>query len=217
MGVPIFSFTPGDAGLIQVPVPVTIQSAFTKVPISSDLSCNFVGVTSTQFTLSFDTFIIGDFVTTGVPRVLLYRSPYPVSLTSNDTVGTLPTLFSNSNIVVYIDPLTNDLYVSVLKTDSTYLTSDPIKNVPLRVPFRVTLVVSDNFLEVYLNGNLQHMMAFNGEIITSPSSNYFFGPPPLANQSVHVGNIQYLNAVLTSQVVRLNAQKPFNSSLFASL
>ena len=217
MGVPVFSFVAGDTGIIPVPVPVTIQTAFSNAPISSDLSCNFVGVTSTQFTLSFDTFIIGDFVTTNVPRVLLYRSPYPVALSSVDTIDTLPTLFGNSNIVVYIDPLTNDLYVAVLKTDSTYFISDPIKNVPLRVPFRVTLVVSDNFLEIYLNGELQQMMTFNGEIITSPSSNYFFGPPPIANQSVHIGNIQYLNAVLTSQVVRLNAQKPFSKSLFASL
>lgn len=217
MGVPVFSFVAGDDGIIPVPVPVTIQTAFTNAPISSDLSCNFVGVTSTQFTLSFDTFIIGDFVTAGVPRVLLYRSPYPVGLSSADTIDTLPTLFSNSNMLVYIDPLTNDLFVAVLKTDSTYLISDPIKNVPLRVPFRVTLVVSDNFLEVYLNGDLQQMMAFNGAIITSPSSNYFFGPPPIVNQSVNIGNIQYLNAVLTSQVVRFNAQKPFSNSLFASL
>lgn len=217
MGVPVFSFVAGDQGIIPIPVPVTIQTAFTTAPISSDLSCNFVGVTSTQYTLSFDTFIIGDFITTTVPRVLLYRSPYPISLSSTDTIDTMPSLFSNSNVIVYIDPLTNDLYVSCLKTDSTYLTSDPIKNVPLRVPFRITLVVSDNFLEIYLNGDLQQMMAFNGELISSPSTNYFFGPPPIANQSLHIGNIQYYNSVLSSQVVRLNAQKPFSTSLFASL
>jgi hypothetical protein len=140
-----------------------------------------------------------------------------VSLSSTDTIDSLSSLFANSNIIVYMDPLTNDLFVAVLKTDSTYLTSDPIKNVPLRVPFRITLVVSDNFLEIYLNRDLQKMMAFNGELVTSPSTNYFFGPPPIANQSIHIGNIQYLNAVLSSQVVRLNAKKPFSNSLFASL
>ena len=214
MGVPIFSFVAGDPGIISIPVPITQQSAFIKAPITSDLSCNFLPVPSTHYTISFDTFIKGDFVTTTVPRVLLYRSAYPLALQTTDTMDTLPTLFSNSNIIVYIDPLKNDLFVSALKADSTYITTEPIKNVPLRVPFRITIIVSKNFLEVYLNGDLQQMIPFNGSIISSPATTYFFGPPPIVNGSIQVGNIQIWNDELSSKIVNMYGKQPISKTLF---
>lgn len=215
MGVPIFSFVAGDSGIISIPVPTTIQTSFAKSPITSDISCNFVGIPSTGYTISFDTFLQSDFITTGVPRVILYRASSPVSLKSNDKINSLSTIFGNSNILVYMDPLTNDLYVSALKQDSTYATTQPIKNVPLRSPFRITLVISDNFLEVYLNGDLKQMLTFNGQIVSSPSSAYFFGPPPIVNQSIKVGNIQAYNSVLSSKIVRMYGQQPISNTLFA--
>ena len=216
IGVPIFSFVTGDNGIISVPVPTTIQTAFPTAPIGSDLSCNFVTVPSTGYTISFDAFLQGDFITSTVPRVLLYRSQAPVSLTSTDTMGSLLSLFGNSNILVYMDPLNNDLYVSALKMNSTYVTTDAIKNVPLRSPFRITIVVSDNFLEVYLNGDLKQMLPYNGRIISSPSSTYFFGPPAIVNQSIKVGNIQLWNSILSSKVVRIFGQKAISKQLFAA-
>lgn len=214
MGVPIFSFVAGDSGPIYLPVPTTKQAKFTTAPITSDLSCNFVSVPATQYTISFDTFLKGDFITTNVPRVILYRSPYPVSLQTTDTMESLPSLFKDSNIIVYLNSLTNDLYVSALKMDLTYITSNPIKNVPLRVPFRITIVVSTNFLEVYLNGDLMEMLPFNGSIISSPSTTYFFGPPPIVNQSVQLGNIQLWNTELSSKVVNMYGKETINSKIF---
>lgn len=215
MGVPIFSFDQDDNGVIPMAIPVSYQTSFHTVPIPSDLSCNFVNSPATRYTLSFDAFIVGDFITTGVPRVLLYRSPYPIALQRTDTLDTMASLFSNSNIVVYLDPVKNDLYVAALKSDSRYITSDPIKNVPLRVPFKITLVVSSNFLEVYLNGKLQQMIPFNGGIVESSSKTYFFGPPPIVNRSIMIGNIQLWNTELSSNLVRVYGQQEINAKLFA--
>lgn len=217
MGVPIFSFVAGDPGIISVPVPTTEQSAFIKAPMTSDLSCNFFPVLPTGYTISFDTYIIGDFITSTVPRVLLYRSPYPISLQPTDTIDSLSSLFGNSNIIVFVDPLTNDLFAGALKSDSTYILSEPIKNVPLRTPFRITLVVSNNFLEVYLNGQLKQVVAFSGEIISSTPSNYFFGPPPIVNQSIKIGNVHVWNSELSSKVVRTFGQGSNGSTIFANL
>lgn len=217
MGVPIFSFVEGEPGVLRVPVPTTEQSVFVNAPITSDLSCNFLPVAPTGYTISFDTFLIGDFITTTVPRVLLYRSPYPIALQTTDTTDSLSSLFSNSNIIVFVDPLKNDLYAAVLKSDSTYTISEPIKNIPLRTPFRVTLVVSDNFLEVYLNGDLKQVLTFNGEIISTLPSNYFFGPPPIVNQSVKIGNIHIWNSELSSKIVRSFGKGTNTSKLFGNL
>ena len=214
MGVPVFSFVAGDGGIITVQVPTTKQTAFTTAPISSDLSCNFINVLPVQYTLSFDVFIKGDFITANVPRVLLYRAPYPVTLQTSDTFNTFGTLFSNSNIIVYADPLKNDLYVAVLNSNSKYIVSSPIQNVPLRAPFRITLMVSELFLEIYMNGNLKLMMPYNGRIMLSPNTSYFFGPPPIINGSIQIGNIQYWNTPLASKVIRMFAQEPANNKLF---
>jgi hypothetical protein len=214
LGVPVFSVMPGDSGIISIPVPNSKQTAFTKSPITSDLSCNFVSVKPLQYTISFDAFLKGDFITTTVPRVILYRSPYPISLQRTDTIDVLPTLFRDSNIIVYVDPLKNDLYVAALKMDSTHMTSGPIKNVPLRVPFRITIVVSANFLEVYLNGNLKETLSFNGSIITSPSTTHFFGPPPIINESIQIGNIQLWDSELSSKLINMYGNEKISSSLF---
>lgn len=214
MGVPVFSVSPGDSGIISLPVPSTQQSAFTTVPITSDLSCNFGVVPSTQYTISFDVLVGADFVTTEVPRVILYRAPYPIGLASDSTLADLGELFNSSNIIVYIDPLTNDLFVGAIKTNYEYVISNPVKNVPLRDPFRITLVVSDNFLEIYMGGELVQMMPYGGGIISSPNTSYFFGPPPVVNQSIKVANIQYWNTELSSKVVRMFGQKPINKTPF---
>jgi len=216
MGVPIFSFVAGDKGIISIPVPTTTQTAFANSPIPSDTSCDFIGILSTGYSISFDVFLQGDFITTKVPRVLLYRAMAPVVLASTDSMDSLQMRFGGSNILVYMDPLTNDLYVAALKTDSTYAITEPIKNVPLRSPFRITLVVSDNFLEVYMNGELKQMLPFNGEIVSSPSAAKFFGPPPIVNQSIKVGNIQAYNSILSSKLVRMFGQQKISTTLFAA-
>jgi len=214
MGIPIFSFVAGDPGIIPIPAPTSEQMAFTTFPITSDLSCNFFPVASTQYTIAFDVYIMADFITSTVPKVILYRSAYPISIQNTDTMDSLSSLFGNSNIIVYLDPLTNDLYAAALKTDSTYITSQPIKNVPLRTPFRITVVVSDNFLELYLNGDLKQVLPFNGGVIASPTSTYFFGPPPIVNQSVNIGNIHLWNSELSSKIVHSFGQIPVNSQIF---
>jgi hypothetical protein len=72
-------------------------------------------------------------------------------------------------------------------------------------------------MELYMGGELMQMVPYNGEIMASPSSTYFWGPPPVVNNSVKVGNIQYWNFELSSKVIRLSGQEPMSSTLFTNI
>jgi hypothetical protein len=208
--IPIFTFSLGGSGIIPVPVPTAQQTAFAKAPASSDLSCNFTGVTSDSYTISFEVFLNGEFVTTTVPRVLLYRAAEPVVLQSSDTIDSIDTAFPDSNILVYVDPLKNDLYVSVLDSANppNLIISDPVENIPLRQAFRVAIAVASNFVEIYMNGEFVQSIPIGGNIATSPDISYFFGPPAIAKQSVLVGNINFWNFIMSAKAIRAFSSKP---------
>jgi hypothetical protein len=216
VGVPTFSFGVGDSGLFSVPTPQTQQIAFAKSPATPDLSCNFIDVYPMKYTISMDIYIAGEFLTTTAPRILLYRSNLRVTLPPTATEADLTTLFPTSNLLVYIDPLKNDLYISVLDEARVRHKSPPILNVPLREPFRLTVVLSDGFAEVYLAGELVTMMPLTKKPIASPPESYFFGPPSLVNQSIKVANIQYWNFELSSKAIRTLGATPVATTVFTS-
>ena len=93
----------------------------------------------------------------------------------------------------------------------------PIKNVPLRTPFRITMMLSDVLLEIYINGDLQRSVPIiGGTPITTESNIHFYGPPTIVGRSVLVSNISYWNSVLTSKSIRTYGKESFNSSVFTS-
>ena len=210
----IFSFVTGDNGLIPIPSPSTAQTMFTTATATSDISCNFTNVTSDSYTIMFDVYMKGDFYTTNIPRILLYRSDVPLTLKSTDTLDVLTTTFNNSNIIIYLDPTTNDLYVSVLDTTNNRIRSEPITNVPLRTPFRIIVVFSHTFIEIYLAGDLIKVMPFSAGAATIANKTYFFGPPSLVNQSNKIARITYWNSELTSKVVRMFGKQVITTSPF---
>jgi hypothetical protein len=91
------------------------------------------------------------------------------------------------------------------------ITSTGIQNVPIKTPFRVTIVLTDVLLEVYLNGLLQQSVPLNLPPTMSDQYSLFYGPPALSRQSVSVSNISYWNTVLTSRAIRVYANEPFIS------
>ena len=215
---PVFSFSPADLGFIQIPVPSDRQVAFNKAFAGLDVSANFVDIVPCGYTLSMDLYLTGAFATSTAPRVILYNSPTPIQGISftKDTIGTA---FPNSNLIMWLDPAVNDLYISTVTSAPGALkrieTTPPISNVPIKTPFRVTYVYTQGFLEVYLNGSLQTTMVYKNPPIGSSELNPFFFGQISSLASCRVGNVFYWGRPLTSREVRA-AGSPVSTTAFFS-
>lgn len=94
-----------------------------------------------------------------------------------------------------------------------------VQNVPLNTPFRVTLAVDPNFIEIYINGDLSVTAKTPGgsELYVYPSDGAsainFMGPPDFSPYC-KVGNITYWNQVLPAKSIRLFSSKPADKKIF---
>lgn len=210
---PVFSFMPGTPGIISVPAPTNRQQAFVNAIAPADTSAPFKNMLPSQYTLSFDAFIQSDFIVQNSPRILLYNSINPLTMASTDTINTVSK--TSTNIIVYLDSQINDLYVRVITGPTTYVESPAIKNIPLRAPFRITIMVSSVLLEVYLNGALEQSVPLGNTPPATTTNSVFYGPPVLVQQAVTVTNMSYWNTMLSSSSIRLYAGEGFNSILTA--
>ncbi len=218
---PIFSFSDGDPGIITVPTASDKQSAFTKGPANFDISANFVGIPSCSYTVGMDIYIAGDFSSMTVPRVLLYRglgTPGAIRPPATDTSANLVTRFPNTNLLVWLDPVKNDLYVSGITTDGTsaYLESTKaIENVPLRQPFRITVVFAPMLVEVYMNGRLEQAIPFKKPLRTiEGAQNYFWPVISTIDKNTVIGNVNFWPRTLSSREVRTKESEPVGSKTF---
>ena len=93
----------------------------------------------------------------------------------------------------------------------------PIENVPIRKPFRITMMLSDSLLEVYINGELQKSVPFLGKALRLvPTATPFYGPPTIVGQSVLVSNISYWNTPLSSHAIRTYGKENLDPTVFTS-
>ena len=243
---PIFSFSAAEPGLITIPTSSDRQIAFTVSPAASDLSANFMNLPACSYTISSDIYLSGDFMASTFPRVLLYRAIKGggATISSQRTGGPGNTgnlaiqgysnQFPDSNLIVWLDPIKNDLFVSVvtngqtgvnaqasttsgsgsgsgsapatitLTTPNRIETTKGIENVPIKKVFRLTVVFTQQFLEVYINGNLEESLAFIGAPITAATNAHFYGPISAVGPNVRLGNIAFWPRTLTAREVRTN-------------
>ena len=147
----------------------------------------------------------------------------PKLLSSENSM--IPTVFPDTNFIIYIDPIKNDMKFGVFINDKTaarkqYLEILPIlKNIPVEVPFQITFILTETFAEIYMNKQLhttykigkQYLEQFpqtfnpaNTSFPFTPSSvgSNLYGPIDFIGDTVRVGNIQYVNMPLTSEQVR---------------
>ena len=194
---PIFKFSPYDKGILNIQT-MTAETAWTSVPPAFDLSANVANPVSSDYTVSLDVFVSSQFSSNIAPRVLLYRGKAPVTLPVTAKEKDLATLFPNTNLLVYVDNMTNDLNVVATATNKEAIS--PIKNIPLNTPFKLTIVYMPSFMEVYINGKLQATRVFKTPPITST---YGFWPPPKSVSSlVKVGNFTFWPDALPSSTIR---------------
>lgn len=200
---PVFSFMPGDGGYINVPFFSDAQTmAADKANPSSD-ALKIDGAPSAAYSIAFDLVIPSDFTNLQTPRVLLYRATTaigsgeaPPAANGTKTLkgyeAYLREKYSDTNIVVWLDPVLNDLYVSAILTPvdggpKRVYTSHPIKNLPQSKKIRVAIVFTDVFAEVYVNGYLRQTLTFKpaqGALLEMDSSKKFFTTPAIKDYNV---------------------------------
>jgi hypothetical protein len=175
-----------------------------------------------NYTISIDVAISNRIIDQSVPRVLLYRAPQSVTLssTTDKSINVISTKMLQTNFILYLDPYKNDLMADVFLNDTSLrkISMPPIENLPIQKPFRITMMLSNNLLEIYINGELQKSLPFNNgrtprEVDTTSK---FYGPPAIVGQNVVVSNVSYWATPLSSKAIRVYGKEPFNTSIFAT-
>ena len=175
-----------------------------------------------NFTISFDVFLNGQYISTDVPRVLMYFDTAPVNIVSNSVKESdLTTLFGNTNFIVYCDPVKNDLIVAAITTDGSPTKmlekAAVIENIPINTPFKVTITVTPKFIEVYMNRELLKTYKLQNMLTTSiPSSRnaFLYSPISFIADTIKIGNVEYFDAPLRSDQVRYTTSNLKDKSYF---
>jgi hypothetical protein len=169
---PIFQLRPGGPGMIPVPGGDDGRIFWNKGSHPQILESQLpIAGKSWNYSLILDMFIQNPLQFSDKYRILFSRGAVrkTTAPTGSDTfLGMLDTY----NLVVALKPDTNDLVVSVLSGSSTTKNEENavISNVPVQKSFRLGIVVMENALEVYLNGNLvkTRKYDYNIQSVTGP-------------------------------------------------
>lgn len=207
---PVFSFMPGDDGVIPLATGGPKQVAFPARAATPNETAGFSDLYGINTAFAFDLFITSEFAS-NVPRVLFYKSAAPIAMADGDTEDSLPGKFPNSNVVLYMDSLKNDLMVMIhtknLETGAASFKREvAIKNVPIRKPVRIGIVVFKKFVEVYQDGTLVRTITGISDLINDESKDSnVFGPTAVASRSVKVTRITYWPYVISPRMFRMDA------------
>jgi len=164
---PIFRLNPGGKGLISLPGSddsvVYWQDPGNVTPQNTMAS---IGTLTQDWSFLLDVHLDNPTANTGKPRILFSRGPGITTPAAPwvDGSSTILTLL-DFNVCVYLDALTNDLYVSteLLSTDgssSPRILSITVPNIPVGKAIRLGVFVGSKVLEVYVNGYLLSNIAF---------------------------------------------------------
>ena len=200
---PVFSFMEGDGGFIPIVRTNDAQIVWTDGPARADLSGNVTKILPCSFTVQQDIYLENETMIGSKRRVFFYRSRNYNDGTSSINTEDLIALYPDSNLLMYLLPNTNDLIVSAVTKDKNgvnNLESAPtILNVPIRKPFRLTVVFLPQVLEVYMNGKLFGTKTLNYPPIQTTSN--FWGPPDAFRGTVRTMNFAYWDRPLTAMEV----------------
>lgn len=217
---PIFSFTPGDGGIVPIPTFSDRQLAFKDEPAAPTSKAVFMEQLSCGYTIGFDAYLTGNFQTTQIPRVLLYRALEPQTPANSETESSLVTRYgTNTNLIVWLDPVKNDLHVSVITMDTNSAKQllptprRPIENVPLRKVFRVTIVFTPMFVETYINGKLRQTIPLTNPPIQIDGGDFYPVISPAMTNAM-IANLAYWPRALVPKEVEANGAPMSKETFF---
>lgn len=215
---PVFSFMEGDGGYIPIVRTNDAQIVWTDGPARADLNANVTKILPCSFTVQQDIYLENETTIGSKRRVFFYRSKkyIPSDGTSSINTDDLLALYPDSNLLMYLLPNTNDLVVSAVTRDgdgTIHLESSPtVLNVPIRKPFRLTVVFLPQVLEVYMNGKLFGTKTFKYPPIQTSSD--FWGPPEAFRGTVKTMNFAYWDRPLMAMEVLKTPPALPDASLF---
>ena len=155
---PIFKLRPGGPGIIPVPGFDDGKLFWKNISPGPILNKDLPIVSQVYgYTINLDVFIENPLQFSTTPRIFFSRGAVKKDTPSGDTLlGTL----LNYNLAAALLPDTNDLIVSVLNKDNN-MESVIVPNVPIQLPFRLSMIVMEQALEVYINGKLIKTRSFS--------------------------------------------------------
>jgi hypothetical protein len=194
---PIFRLQPGGPGIIPVPGFDDGKLFWSNTNPGQILNKDLPIVSQYYgYTINLDVFVENPLQFAKTPRIFFSRGAVRREKPTGDTIlGAL----ENYNLVAALLPDTNDLIVSVLNKDNN-MENIIIPNVPVQEPFRLTMVVMQQALEVYINGRLIKTRKFLSEPRDTKGDIY-----PAAGieiNAIKVHNLKIWSRILSASEIR---------------
>lgn len=217
---PVFSFAANQPGFLSIPTVSDVEKAYTDGPAVDDVPAALTSMCTNNYTVAFDVYLTGDFNIAGGARVLLYKrntpsSPSPILSSSVTTAEPSKAVFTDTDIIVWLDKIKNDMYVGTFTSESELEKTTPIENLPIRKPFRIAIVFSDNFIEVYKDGKIEKTITLKSPPISLTGNPPFYPPIKTVPTGAMIGNLSFWPRILSAKEVRANGT-PVGSNLFFS-
>jgi hypothetical protein len=201
---PVFKLGPNDPGFVTLDTASAPKTAWMEKPADSSTVASVNGQTC-DFTVTLNVLVSSKYSSVSAPRVLLYRDETPVALPGTTTEKDLYSLFKNTNLLVYVDSMKNDLHVSAM-TSKGEESITPITNIPIQTPFNLSIVYMPTFIEVYIDGKLQATRILSGSPMACNRN--FFGPPATVSNVVKVGQLSYVPFAVNASKIRSSGSIP---------
>ncbi len=207
---PVFKLKPGGSGIIPIPggddgvLYWNKGSSGVIHDKQTPLYGQYYG-----YTMNLDVFIENPLQFSQHPRVLFSRGGL---LKETPTSETLMGLYEYYNMVIALLPDTNDIIVSTLNKHKN-MENIIIPNVPVQESFRISVVLMENAMEVYMNGKLIKTRA----LLSAPLDvkGDIYGPISINTSIVKVRNLKLWNRILTTNEIKyatpsISSTKDFN-------
>lgn len=189
---PIFKTRMGSKGII--PLPTTPEGTFLwdeNAPDSLPTTGTPIESMAANYTVSMDIYIEKPSDITNSYRTVFTRQVASAKTTAAANPTTIQEQVGDYNLAVYAEKGTNDIYVSSLSINKTPKTIK-IKNTPVREPFRLVVVLTDTYMDAYINGHLSGSVTFSDPPLTG--ANVLFGP---SMASIKVKRVKVFNRGLS--------------------
>jgi uncharacterized membrane protein (DUF106 family) len=204
---PVFKLKPGAPGYIPLPYGDDGILYWKKTPNVLRDDSTIIANLSNGYTLSLDIFIHNPMAFAKTPRLLFWRGTNILQLQKTTQGQTQSPQFgiTEFNLLFSLSNDTNDLTVATMldkdnTTSQQQLEHVKMNNVPIRKGFRVTVVMFNKLMEVYLNGKLYQSRPLL--FPPKPSFHYINPPTPEGEATAAVRNLKIWNRCLSSAEVR---------------
>ncbi|NBV77159.1 hypothetical protein EBR66_03290 [bacterium] len=115
----------------------------------------------------------------------------------------------------------NDLNVTVITSEdgtaakAQLQTMAPIENIPMKEVIRLTVIFTQKFVEVYINGALEKTMTLHNPPMPVSDASMFYPPTSNVMPSAFLANLTFWPRVLTVREIASNGDPIASDSFFS--